>query len=113
VTHYKQRCNNSAPALHQLPQPQAAAFALSYEHKEDNLGFFVQNKNQTVMSEKEYMEMYLTELTSAKNELYVLTLFLCLTALAFGGGDDQEDDPCEINRNRSAVPVPSAVLGAR
>jgi hypothetical protein len=51
------------------------------------------NKNQTVMSEKEYMEMYLTELTSAKNELHVLTLFLCLTALAFGGGDDKEDDP--------------------
>jgi hypothetical protein len=49
------------------------------------------NKNETVMSEKEYMDMYLTELTSAKNELYVLSVFIGL--LAFGGGDDDKDDP--------------------
>ena len=49
------------------------------------------NKNETVMSEKEYIDMYLTELTSAKNELYVLSVFIGL--LAFGGGDDDKDDP--------------------
>jgi hypothetical protein len=50
------------------------------------------NKNQTVMSEREYMEMYLAELTSAKNELYILVVFAGLFAFA-AGGDDDDDDP--------------------
>jgi hypothetical protein len=50
------------------------------------------NKNETVMSEREYMEMYLAELTSAKNELYILVVFAGLFAFA-AGGDDDDDDP--------------------
>jgi hypothetical protein len=52
------------------------------------------NKNETVMSEREYMDMYLAELTSAKNELYILLVFAGLFAFAAGGGgDDDKDDP--------------------
>ena len=48
------------------------------------------NKNESTMSEKEYIEMYLTELTSAKNELYILLLFAGLLTFAAGGDDDED-----------------------